>query len=487
MAREFRAAARVRCWGTLILVLGALVGAPAHADLYAGLRAFKQHDYAPAFREFLALAQLGQGFSQLDVAYMYVAGYGTARSAASAYAWARLAGANGEAAGKTLAAQLQPLLRAADRQAAARIEARYGEVALHRRLLPVVVDRCGHAGAVSGMDCLFVTHESPACNPVHFDKYEYPAMEGYFENMQSRVVVQFTLMPDGTARLPHVVFGLPEPGFRSAVRMTILRSKFPRRSGSAGPTQCDMDISFVERDIEGMSAYHRLDRHLLRMRRRAASADPSAEAAYGMLLAGLPQVSMQRGRDFLVWLVKAAQAGVPFAQYEVGESLLAGWGCQPDRAKGLRWLRLAAAGHDPHAEAALAIRRLHGTLTRSAVAKARPWLVAAVAGHDQLAAVYFSALLAAAPQPRLRDPQRALRLERQAFANLALDPTGDEIRAAAYAAEGHFKRAVRAEHRAIEHAQRLGWSLAPLRKRLARYRATQEWFGNLLEYRDGSG
>jgi len=41
-------------------------------------------------------------------------------------------------------------------------------------------------------------------------------------------------------------------------------------------------------------------------------------------------------------------------------------------------------------------------------------------------------------------------------------------------------RAADSERRAIEIASRLGWELAPLNERLARYPAHQPWYGNLL-------
>lgn len=467
-------------WGAWGLVLAILACAPAHADLATTLQTFKRGDYAPAFHGFLALAKLGQPLAQVDVAYLYAAGVGTTQSNRRAYAWARIAGQNGEAKGKNLAAKLRSVLSPAAQHAAARIVARYGPAALRKRLLPVSLGACGgaHSGAAAD-SCPFAIHAYPQCNPVHL-WFGYPMMQGMTENLQSQVVVRFTLMPDGTARLPHVVFGLPEPGFDSAVRGVTLHSKFNPLARGAQPLQCEMEIDFLESGQEDLSAYPKLDLYLFRERGRARRGNPMAEAVYGTLLAGLPQVGRFRGRHFLRWLVKAAQAGVPYAQYEVGESLISGWGCRPDRAKALRWLRLAAAQNEPRAETALAVRLLRRRPAPAAMARARRWLEAAAARHDTMADLYLSAMLAAAPQARFRDPARALRLEQKAFAHVDVDPTGYEIRAAAEAAEGHFKRAVSAERRAIAHARRLGWALAPLKSRLARYRAGKPWFGNLL-------
>jgi len=476
LAAQWRSVRR----GAWVVMLAVLAGAPAHAGLYTALKIFKRGEYAQAFPEFLALAKLGQPVAQVDVAYMYAGGVGVTRDNVLAYAWARLAGRNADAQGKKLAAELKSAMTPELELAAERAVKRYTPAALRRRLLPVTT--CGAARApFGGSKCVSATHSAyRACRAVKIYKYVYPLMPEVYR-MQGQLVVRFTLMPDGTARLPEVVFGLPEPGFRRAVRISVLRSKFKPLPRGARPMQCSLSYKFVEKG-QFSAQNRRLYVYLLRLRRRARRGDPTAEAAYGTLLAGLPQTGNFHRRNFLRWLVKAGQGGDALAQFEVGMSLMTGRGCLPDAAKGLRWLRLAAAQHEPGAEVALAARLLRGTLTPSAMANARRWLQQAVARHDKTGAIYLSALLAAAPEARIRDPARALRLERMAFAGVRVDPTGYEIRAAAYAAEGRFKHAVRAERRAIAHARALGWSLAPLQARLQRYRAGKPWFGNLLDF-----
>lgn len=472
-----RPVARWGAWGLILAMLGCL---PAHADLVSALNTFKRGDYTQAFPEFLALAKLGQPLAQLDVAYLYAAGVGTGRSTVRAYGWARLAGQNGEIKGAKLAAKLRVALTPANRRSAARIVAPYTPAALRSSLLPIFYTDCGsdgHTHCKSG-----TWGQTGQCSPRHLDRYVYPR-GAESSGVQGRVIVHFTLMPDGTAHLPYVLFGLPKPGYRfhAAALTSILRSKFARLPPGAQPAPCNLMFAFIERPFTSLSAYPRLERFIDRMRRRAHSGNPSAEAIYGTLLATVPQVGQRRERHFLSWLVKAAQAGVAYAQYEVGESLLAGLGCLHDSAKALRWMRLAAAQDEPHAQVALAMRLLRGVPTAAQWAQARRRLQAAVARHDKTGAMYLSALLAAAPEAKFRDPARALALERMAFRGLGVDPTGYEIRAAAYAAEGRFKRAVRAERRAMAHARALGWSLAPLQARLRRYRAGKPWFGDLLD------
>ncbi|MGH8290844.1 MAG: tetratricopeptide repeat protein [Steroidobacteraceae bacterium] len=109
----------------------------------------------------------------------------------------------------------------------------------------------------------------------------------------------------------------------------------------------------------------------------------------------------------LPWLVKAAQGGLAVAQYEIANDLLLGQGCRRDEDKALRWLRMAADQGQPNAEITLATRLLHGASGATNVAEAISRLKRA-AGQgtedgSQEARLLLAAILAATPQPTLRD------------------------------------------------------------------------------------
>ncbi len=445
---------------------------PARADLYTATVAFKKRDYAQAFPQFLALARLGQPLAQLVVAYLYAGGMGTARSDIDAYAWATLAARNGEAKGLTLAQKLQPDLALApgSRKMAAQVIAAYTPAALARTLLPDLPKPNGRGT------------KSPArCAPQRFDRGIYP-LEASLRGMQGRFVVQFTLMPDGTARNPRVVFGLQAPQFDQAARAGVLMAKFAHGAAGTHPLNCTIALEFLERQYS-TDDYPGLQEKLWRLHDGASKGNPQAETDYGTLLAGLPQVFRARRAGFSGWLVKGAQGGDALAQYEVAVCLQSAFGgCRPDQTKALRWLHLAAAQNEPDAEVALALHALHDAPDAANAAAARRWLAQAVAQGNAAAESYLSALLAASPQAAERDPARALRLEKKAYRHVAIDPSGDEIRAAAYAAEGQFAQAVKDEREAIGKARKLGWSLAPLRQRLTGYKSGQPWYGDLLNY-----
>lgn len=473
----------------LVLLLGGgLVDVlPAHANLSAAVQTYKKGDYPHAFQDFLALARLGQPLAQLNVAYMYYAGQGTRPSAIHAYAWAVLAAENGQARGRKLAKQLLPTLALApgSRTIAGWIIAAYTPEALDRTLLPAFpkagprLKTGGWFGG--GLPRIFSIHDPKDCVPTRTRTAAYPPQADQM-GIQERLLVRYTVMPDGTARFPRVIFGLPEPSIDAAARTSVLMFKFARLPPGRHSIQCTLEFQFVERD-RSAAEYPRLQEYLSHLRREARNDDPRAEALYGTVLAGAPQLEGVRRAVFLWWLVKAAQAGEPLAQYEVGESLQSGFGgCVPDETKALRWLHLAAAQNQADAEVALAVRLLRGAPDAAQMTAARKWLERAVAQGNVAGEMYLSALLAAAPQRALRNPARALRLEQNAYKGVDTAPTGYQIRAAAEAAEGDFTRAVRSEREAIGRARRLGWNLLPLKRRLALYRSGKPWYGNLLGY-----
>ena len=116
------------------------------------------------------------------------------------------------------------------------------------------------------------------------------------------------------------------------------------------------------------------------------------------------------------------------------------------------------------------------------MAQAGDWLQRAAAQNNHDGELYLAALLAAAADPRRRDPQRALELLQKAFQDVDDDPTPFEIRAAAQAAEGQFADAARSEKKAIRRAHALRWDVSPLAARLAAYQAGKPWYGDLLDY-----
>jgi len=180
------------------------------------------------------------------------------------------------------------------------------------------------------------------------------------------------------------------------------------------------------------ASYPQLLIYVKQAQRRAEAGDPASQMLYGMLLAGLPQLNRPRTAA-MPWFLKSAQAGLPVAQYQVGYSLLKGWGCDCDVNKGLEWLRRAAQAGQPDAEVRLAEYALHGNPDEERLRQAKLWLEQAAASGNRDGRLYLAALLATSDAAEAHDPKRAIQLVDEVFKGVKDDPTAFEIRAAAQA------------------------------------------------------
>lgn len=456
----------------LALVVATVAAAPAHADLHSAYHAYQKGDYAHAFQGFLALAKLGQPQSQLTVAQMYEAGRGTEQSDIHAYAWANLSAANGETDARALADKIRPMLAPGSERIAGWLTQPYTHAALERTLLPDLSSKPLQAAAHSSQ-----SKPVPTFKPKLIKAYlaPYPT-DARRQGIQGWVFVELTVMLDGLPRFPRILYADPPDVFDEAVKESVLRTQFSPAPQGATPLRTAIPYRYTRGRYANQPA---LPPRLLA---DAKAGGPQAELLYGLLLdSGHPATG-----GGLPWLVKAAQAGLGTAQYEIGRDLLAGVGCRADEAKALRWLRMAADQGQPNAEILLTARLLHGTPSAADVARARALLerpsgedMEQESSHD--AQLLLAAILAATPQPALRDPRRALELLRN-FNDRDGDPTPLEIRAAAQAAEGDFPHAVASEKRAIRRAHSLKWDLSPLEARLVAYQAGKPWYGNLLDF-----
>lgn len=457
----------------LVLVAGFGGTLPAWADLYTASSEYKQGDYAHAFAEFLALAELGQPQAQFNVAAMYESGQGVDRSDIHAYAWATLAAQNGFPGAQKMADETRPRLAPGSERIAAWFTAPYTPAALTQRLLP-------GTGISTHKDATALRQWVAQCHPVRVDEMVYPS-EASEQGTEGNAFVAFTLMPDGTARIPRVILDVPPGVFAAATRKSILGDRFAPLPEGSKPIHCVSFYRFVTGRGSAMSDYPRLAAYLNEVKRSAEGGDPNSQLTYGMLLVGLPQLNKTSNAG-LPWFLRAAQAGLPLGQFEIGYSLLVGIGCQRDELKAVRWLRMAADQNEPNAEVSLAMEAMEGSPGFGDMTTARGWLEKAAAQGNLNGKLYLSALLAAAPDPAVRDPRRALELLGPVMSELDDDPTAREIQAAAQAAEGDFTDAVSSEKSAIRQAHYLKWDLAPLKGRLADYQAGKPWYGDLLDF-----
>ncbi len=88
---------RVKC--NVVLGIGMLLEGAVmlHADIAAGMEAFRNKDYQKAFREYKAAAEAGQAEAQFDLGVLYAQGFGVRRDLNEAARWYRQAAEQGNA------------------------------------------------------------------------------------------------------------------------------------------------------------------------------------------------------------------------------------------------------------------------------------------------------------------------------------------------------------------------------------------------------
>jgi TonB family protein len=450
---------------TLLLFLSAI---PAWADLYSARVAYKKGDFASAFEQFKELAELGQPDAQFSLAVMYARGEGVTQNNVYAHAWASLAGQNGVAKAKDLAEHLEPNLTPTSQTISSDIQSKYSEATLNARLMPRFLKG----------------KEYEDRDPVRPSKPYIPAypLQAQNQGIQGEAYVEFIVAPDGHPRIPRILYALPGGFFEGAVRESVMRSVYlpARINGQPISTSVSVMYRFT---VPGVSIddYHGLERRVHDTELKAEAGDPQAQMLYGMMIAGLPQLKRTYDQA-LPWFLKAAQAGAPYAQYQIGTGLLQGRGCQCEASKGEIWLQKAAQADQPDAQVSLAEYLLKGEPTRESVSGAVVWLERAAKQGNSSAKLFLSAILAASPLQEIQDPPRALILADSLEHDYKSDPSLWEIRAAANASRGDFKAAVKAQSKAVSEATRLGWDAAPLRQRQSLYESRQPWSGNLLAF-----
>jgi TPR repeat protein len=302
------------------------------------------------------------------------------------------------------------------------------------------------------------------------------------KGIQGETYVEFVVAPDGHPRMPRILYSLPSGYFEGFVRDSVMHSTYlpARINGEPISASTSMLYNFVVKSVT-IRDYGTLEARVNATRLKAEAGDPSSQMLYGMMLAGLPQLNQTYDKA-VPWFLKAAQAGAPYAQYQIGTGLLNGRGCQCDNTKGEIWLEKAAQADQADAQVSLAEYLLKGKPSTEALQGAVVWLERAVKQNNMTSKLMLSAILAASPFADMRDPARALALTDGIQRTYKEDPSFWEIRAAAFASRDDYNAAAKAQSRALSEAARLEWDSAPLRQRASLYASHQPFRGDLLNF-----
>jgi uncharacterized protein len=451
----------------LIVCLAGLTHSLAHADLYTADAAYKSKDFPRAFELYRELAELGHAESQETLAIMYVNGEGVKRDNILGYAWAAIVlEQRPSEAAKSIHDQLHPHLTESTRRTAEELRARFGEEALKKSIL-------GIARLPVASSRVLCRIKAPA-NPDDF----YPP-EAVEKGISGFAIIDARVFSDGRDHDPRPARLIPAQPFDGPAMLVSMNTLYSPQigNGNAEPCTIRFKVKFTLRHERNPKT---VESDLVELRKKAVAGDPNSQLLYGLLLQNSDQ--KPSGEVALDWLLKAAQAGIPFAQYLVGHDQMDSFMFAANEANGVFWLDKGARGGDSDAQLELANYYLRDPSAGGNAREAVELLGRAVEANRPEARFYLAALLASNPDSEVRDPKRALEVLGKDRSFYDLNPISWEIRAAARAGLGEFDEAIDLEKRAIRMAKTFRWNTAPLEARLAAYQGNRPWTGDLLAF-----
>lgn len=326
---------------TLCMALAPMVPSAAAADLRQAIEAFKSGDFAQARVGFSALAELGDARSQYLLGTMYYNGEGGTRDATLGYGWIKLAAESGFAEAIAAEEKLRPFMSPqAVANARQRLDA-YTPDAIDQRLMPRIIP-----------DCDYVDRTRPKLRTSPL-RISYPE-EARRRGIEGAVTLELSVAADGTVRDARVVSSIPMGVFEEAAFRWLRVARFAPalRQGEPVPALHMLMVRFklsgedVELAIHSVAAqampdYRQTDEFVEQVRRSAEEGDPAAQYAYATVISGPPHYR-KPWSDALPWIKRAASAGLKEAQFQLGQSLLLGRGCEADTGKAVEWLKLSA-------------------------------------------------------------------------------------------------------------------------------------------------
>jgi TonB family protein len=455
--------ARLRLLSGLICVLR-LTG--AWADFPAAMKDYNAGNFEAARAQFQALAELGDAASQFNLGAMAMKGQAGPKDMGAAVGWLSAAQANGS---KVLAPEKLAAMRAnlgdAELKTADEIASRYGAAGLRQTVLPLPAPGSHCPGRVAAH---FMT--SPA-SPGDF----YPP-SGRRSGLNGFVILELTIGTDGVPRDPEVLMSVPNDDFANGAMETMLRTRWKPATEGGIPVVSSEPVRTVFTLTNGGVLWN--IPVLQQTRERALTGDPSAQYRIGLAATldsslGIPENQAQ------ALLLSSAQGGNPSGQYWAAKRFTNFGDCQED--KRLPWLRAAAQSGNGAAQINLAETLVRGTPSPDQLMQARALIEQAAQSDDFYVMKHVAAVLGASPLLALRDPATAQTVaERLMKDSIEADPLKYEAAAVAYAANRKFWEAATGEQLAIKHATQLGWNTGAMQQRLALYRRSQAWTGDLF-------
>lgn len=461
---------------TLSLWMG--LAGPAAAGYVDAIEAYNAGQFEIARSHFEYMARLGHATSQHNLAIMLLRGEGGPSQPEDAFAWFSLAAEAGYDPARKIYSQMAPLAGAEDLGSVEELRKLYGIEASVERLSKLIGN--------------FQPLRVDVARPRAFE-YPYSARK---KGRQGWVLIEVDTNAAGEMKDARAISGVNAREFADFAVAGIqynLRQKppddravsrfgvLPVTFALAGTT----DYGLVQHlEIEGRPGYSVDETLVDQLCEEGKRGDPRSLIVCGFMHMFDRRIGETDRQVGCQAIVRAALAGQPEAAMLVG-SVLAGTSDPVLMDEGVAWWEVAAQNGSHAARARALDAWLHdGAIDDALVVRARNWILMILEGDDDWAIKHVVALLAAHPDQRIRDPERALDLMPRLSRRGLYDPQIGELSAAAYAALGRRNRAIWAQESAITLAGRRGWDISGMRRRLASYEAGGTWYGDLIRERE---
>lgn len=445
----------------LILTAAFIITAVANANpaLQEALDNYQNSRFEIACKQFNTLAEMGFSTAQYNLGVMYLKGQSVEQDLSQAYAWIALAAEQQSSLADTASTALQALP-----DAAAKKSAQAELAALQQRF-----------GVGTQIDQLLQTPANAEQQQQPFELVKtqapiYPA-NALTRHLGGYNMTEFWVFPDGSVRLPSVIYSMPGELFDDASLQAIARFKLDWSDNSVAdsrPTVARQVIDYRLTAKQKSRPTPQILNHIKNIRKRVESGD--AYAKYSLAVGHLYlDISDLDDRQAEALLLEAAWAGIPEAQHMVGMRLLQDWRPPGEREHGRLWINMAALGDYPAISYSVARNGLDSHATFAFDDLSNIDLITHAANMGYAPAVIHHSLITATaskpPQPMQIDQARE---QLQAISGWYRDePYWYVASAAVAAAAGDFAVAAELQQKAIRKAAALNWETVEFEQALA--------------------
>lgn len=424
---------------------------------------YDKGNYAQAYQQFRALAELGMADAQFNIGVMYLKGQHVEQQLPEAYAWIALAAEQGREDYSKFSQQVLDTIKTQEQRNKA--QTRFAELnATHS--LEVVVDKLRPVPSSDKPSIIFevVERKQP--------RYPIKAARALISGVTQ---LQFYVYPDGSVRYPVVMYSEPEGLFEEVSLEAIGWWKFAAPVTSTGelvstPQLVTQRIDFRMERIN--SSNPAVEKYAKKLQNLVKQDDPIAKYLYAVSAASIHSIKLEQTEvDQL--MLESAMAGVPEAQFEVAQRLLNGERCKQDKAKAYHWLEIAALADHPPSQYYLAERPSEQSTIFSGNADDWHYLMKAAESGYPAAVMEMAWRLTTASNATTDTANQAEALLNKLPDHYERSVRWYEVHAAIDALNGDFAQAEKRQKRAIKRAKKRDWETSELNQHLQRIETSQ--------------